>query len=91
MESILQHAADEETATALLSIVVAPAMEVIRARLWSEADNRTRGEANLEESRGGQLLKGGHAPSRKSSLLVTCPAGFLVRGHVAYDSYKDSM
>ncbi|KAK4150030.1 hypothetical protein C8A00DRAFT_46486 [Chaetomidium leptoderma] len=37
-ESILQHAADEETATALLSIVVAPAMEVIRAGLWSEAD-----------------------------------------------------
>ncbi|KAK3692330.1 P-loop containing nucleoside triphosphate hydrolase protein [Podospora appendiculata] len=38
MESILQHAADEETATALLSIVVAPAMEAIRAGLWSEAD-----------------------------------------------------
>ncbi|KAJ4307351.1 hypothetical protein N0V88_000735 [Collariella sp. IMI 366227] len=38
MESILQHAADEETATALLSIVVVPAMEVIRAGLWSEAD-----------------------------------------------------
>ncbi|KAK4148583.1 CDC6, Cdc6-related protein [Chaetomidium leptoderma] len=38
MESILQHTADEETATALLSIVVAPAMEVIKAGLWSEAD-----------------------------------------------------
>ncbi len=38
MESIVQHAADEKAAAALLRIVVAPAMETIRAGLWKEAD-----------------------------------------------------
>lgn len=38
MESIVEHVADKETASALIRTVVAPAMEAIKAGLWTETD-----------------------------------------------------